>query len=94
MKIVFDPDKDDWNIRHRGLSFEQARDLEFETAIFLNDDRKAYGEQRLIAIGYLGDRLHILCFTPVPEGIRVISFRKANAREAEKYGKPKTKSPD
>lgn len=94
MKIVFDPDKDDWNIRHRGLSFERARDLEFETAIFLNDDRKAYGEQRLIAIGYLGDRLHILCFTPVPEGIRVISFRKANAREAEKYGKPKTKSPD
>ncbi|MDK9722205.1 MAG: BrnT family toxin [Rhodospirillales bacterium] len=56
MKIVFDPDKGDWNIRHRGLSFERARDLEFETAIFLNDDRKAYGEQRLIAIGYLGDR--------------------------------------
>ncbi|MFA6020163.1 MAG: BrnT family toxin [Rhodospirillales bacterium] len=94
MKIVFDPDKDDWNIHHRGLSVERARDLEFETAIFLNDDRKAYGEQRLIAIGYLGDRLHVLCFTPVPEGIRVISFRKANAREAEKYGKPKTKSPD
>ncbi|MCW9733807.1 hypothetical protein L5B97_10105 [Avibacterium sp. 20-15] len=30
-------------------------------------------------------RLHILVFTPIKTGIRVISFRKANAREVKKY---------
>jgi uncharacterized DUF497 family protein len=34
--------------------------------------------------------LHVLCYIPLGEGIRVISFRKANIREARKYGKAKT----
>jgi uncharacterized DUF497 family protein len=44
----------------------------------------------LVAAGYLHRRLHILCFLPKAAGIRVISFRKANDREARKYGRPKT----
>ena len=35
-------------------------------------------------------RLHVLCFTEIPDGIRVISFRKANAREVKRYAKAKT----
>jgi hypothetical protein len=31
-----------------------------------------------------------LCFVATTEGIRVISFRKANAREVRKHGKAKT----
>ena len=34
--------------------------------------------------------LNVLCFATTEEGIRVISFRKANTREARKYGKAKT----
>jgi uncharacterized DUF497 family protein len=49
-----------------------------------------HGENRIVAVGYLHRRLHILCFLPTAGGIRVISFRKANDREARKYGKPKT----
>ncbi|MBT9476496.1 BrnT family toxin [Polaromonas sp.] len=30
-------------------------------------------------------RLHVLCFTPIDGGIRVISFRKANPREIRSY---------
>jgi len=48
------------------------------------------GENRIVGIGYLERRLHVLCFIPTRNGIRVISFRKANDREARKYGKPKT----
>jgi len=48
------------------------------------------GEKRRIAIGYLDGRLHFLCFVEIPSGIRVISFRKANLREARKHGKPLT----
>ncbi len=33
------------------------------------------------------DRLHVLCFTEESEGIRVISFRRANDREVNRYAK-------
>jgi hypothetical protein len=39
---------------------------------------------------YRAGRLHILCFVFITNDIRVISFRKANTREARKYGKPIT----
>jgi len=90
MEIEFDPAKDARNIRERGLSFRRARDFEFETAIYFMDDRRDYGETRRVAVGYLDRRLHILCFVETEMGIRVISFRKANAREVRKYGKAKT----
>ena len=63
-------------------------DFDFETAIHLQEQRR--GESRQIAIGYLENRLHVLCYLETANGIRVISFRKANGREARKYGKPKT----
>lgn len=90
MDISFDPAKNDKNIRERRLSFERAADFDFESAIFLVDERHEYGEVRRIAIGYLDGRLHVLCFVDTPDGIRVISFRKANTREGKKYGKPLT----
>jgi uncharacterized DUF497 family protein len=48
------------------------------------------GEIRRIAVGYLDKRLHLLCYIPQSDGIRIISFRKTNAREARRYGKPQT----
>jgi hypothetical protein len=36
---------------------------------------------------YLEERLHVLCFTPIRSGVRVISFRKANLREMKRYDK-------
>ena len=88
MDIEFDPHKNERNIRERGLSFERAADFDFETAGVYVEQR--HGESRRVAVGYLDGRLHVLCYVPTPDGIRVISFRKANEREARKYGKPKT----
>jgi uncharacterized protein len=34
--------------------------------------------------------LHVLCFTPATDGIRVISFRKANTREVRNYEQTRT----
>lgn len=90
MRIEFDTDKNIRNIRERGLSFEEAAEFDFESAAYLKDDRKEYGEERIIAVGYLNRRLHILCFAAITDGIRVISFRKANLREAKKHGKALT----
>jgi len=86
VRIVYDPAKDRRNVDERGLSFARAVDFDFDTAKYLIDRRKDYGEERLIALGYLGDRLHVLCFVALPDGIRVISFRKANKRESARHG--------
>lgn len=85
MKIDFDPPKNEQNIRDRRLSFDRTAEFDFRTAIFWVDARRDYGEVRRLALGYLGDRLHVLCFMDIIGGIRVISFRRANAREAKRY---------
>ncbi len=85
MRISYDPAKNERNIRDRGLSFASAAEFDFETAMYAADERKEYGETRFVAIGMLDERLHVLCFTETAEGIRVISFRKANTREVKRY---------
>ena len=85
MQITFDPAKNILNIEMRGLSFEQVVNFEFETALFSQDLRQEYGEMRLRALGYLGQRVHALVFVETELGIRVISFRKANKREVAIY---------
>ena len=87
MRIHFDPGKNERNIRERGLSFEQVGEFDFSSALVALDEREEYGEARYVALGMLGERLHVLCFTEATDGIRVISFRKANAREVARYAK-------
>lgn len=85
MHIEFDVKKNETNIRERGLSFERASDFDFDRAIIKQNVGKPHLEVRYIAVGFLDARLHVLCFTPVEDGIRVISFRKANSREIKRY---------
>lgn len=85
MRLHFDPAKNERSIRLRGLSFERVAEFDFERALFAVDDRRAYPEVRHVAIGAVGGRLHVLCFSETADGIRVISFRKANAREVRRY---------
>jgi len=87
MRIEFDPAKNDRNIRVRGLAFDRAAEFDFETARFAPDTRRDYGEVRVRAFGYLDERLHVLVFVEIADGIRVISFRKANQREVKCYEK-------
>lgn len=85
MEITYDRSKNLFNINNRNLSFEEVVNFDFETANYTIDRRKNYGEIRRCAIGYLENRLHALVFTETRNGIRVISFRKANIREVRNY---------
>ena len=69
------------------MPFSKVADFQWDSAIFTEDVRKDYPESRFIAVGYLDDRLHVLCFSETDLGIRVISFRKANKREEKHYEK-------
>ncbi len=88
MRIEYDPIKSEKNIKDRNLSFSSVHDFDWSDAIVGEDSRYEYPEPRYIAVGYLEYRLHVLCFTPIEDGIRVISFRKANKREAKRNDKP------
>jgi uncharacterized DUF497 family protein len=90
VRITFDPVKNERNVRLRALPFERAADFDFDGALYGLDERKEYAEARFVAVGLLGDRLHVLCFTETADGIRVISFRKANAREVKRYAEAHT----
>ena len=87
MKIEYDPEKSRKNCLERNLSFYEASQFDWETSLYIEDDRNEYPEQRFIALGYLYERLHVICFTPINEGVRIISFRKANSREVKRYEK-------
>ena len=52
---------------------------------WISDTHHHYGEQRVRVLGRLKGRVHALVFVETLRGIRVISFRKANAREVNIY---------
>lgn len=86
MKLEYDNAKNTRNICERGIPFTEAVRFDFETAVEWEDQRSNYGETRMIAVGYIGARLHVLCYKSISASmIRVISLRKANARERKWY---------
>jgi uncharacterized DUF497 family protein len=87
MAITFDAEKNARNIVERGLSFERVGELEWETAVIVEDTRRDYGEPRLRVMARLDGRLHAAVVTPRGEDLRVISFRRASRREVRLYGK-------
>ena len=90
MFVSFDPVKNEANLQKHGLSLALAVNFNPTKAYVRVDDRKEYGEVRYIACWGLRARLHILCFTETEEGIRAISFRRANHRETKTYEKTRS----
>jgi uncharacterized protein len=85
VKIEFDENKSRKNAIERDLPFDKVAEFDWETALIFSDERFLYPELRFAAFGFIGSRLHFLCYTPTEEGVRVISFRKANQREVKHY---------
>ncbi|MBV9288321.1 MAG: BrnT family toxin [Hyphomicrobiales bacterium] len=91
MRVTFDPAKNARNTAERSLSFERVADLEWETAVAVEDDRKDYGERRLRVMALLGPRLHVAMVTFRGDATHVISFRKANSRDIKRYAEEKNR---
>ena len=85
MEIEYDEAKRRLTLQKRGLDFaDAARVLEGEY-IVQDDDRVDYPEPRYQTYGYLGERLVMFAWTPIDDGMRIISMRKCNERERQKY---------
>ena len=89
MKVTFDPAKDSLNRDKHGASLAEAAAFEWNDALVWPDTRRDYGEARQVALGYIGLRLMVLVFVDRPPEHpterRVISLRKANRREIQRY---------
>ncbi len=51
----------------------------------VEDDRRDYGEDRFITVGFLDVSMVVVVWTPRKVGARIISMRKANDREQRLY---------
>lgn len=86
MQFEWDSDKAAANVSRHGVSFELAM------LVFLDDGRLIkldehfdYGEERIITMGHVDNRLHVVVYTQANDTIRIISARKANKREQRRY---------
>lgn len=85
MKIAFDLAKDAINKEKHGTSLGTASDFEWDDSVVWPDERRDYGEDRMVGIGYIGNRLYVIVFVDRGDERRIISLRKANKREESIY---------
>ena len=79
----WDPDKRAANLEKHGVDFAIIVDFEWDTAVsrLQNRDR----ELRYGAIGYIGDRLHVVVYTMRGPIVRLVSLRKGGRRDRRDY---------
>ena len=83
MKYTFDHRKAALNLAKHGVLFEAAEDFEWEFAMV--DVVLVGQESRLVSTGLLKERVHVLIVTLRGNDVRIISLRRANRKEVERY---------
>jgi uncharacterized DUF497 family protein len=73
------------NLEKHGVDFVDAVLVLAAAPLILEDMRRDYGEQRCLALGELRGLLFAVTFTIRNGAFRLISARRANARERSRY---------
>lgn len=70
------------NLRKHGVDFTEVEGFLWDDAVVFEDRRERYLEQRWVAFGPIGNKIHVLVFSEPEDGVtRVISLRHATRRE-------------
>ncbi|CEN56672.1 BrnT family toxin [Candidatus Methylopumilus turicensis] len=85
MKFNFDSNKDAINLAKHQLSLADAANLDWMAALIWIDNRHDYGEIRQVGLVPMNQRLYVVVFVDKKTERRIISLRKANNREYERY---------
>ncbi|HEY4595771.1 MAG TPA: BrnT family toxin [Thermoanaerobaculia bacterium] len=83
MRFTWDEAKRDANLRKHGLDFADAPEVFAGPTCTVEDSRLAYGEQRLMTLGFLRGLAVSILHTETDYEIRIISFRNATKRETD-----------
>ena len=81
MRILCDPRRRKKTLAERGLDFEDAAVVFQGVTVEILDERKEYGEVRIICFGLLKGRIVVIRYTPRGADRHIFSMRKANDRE-------------
>ena len=81
MVLTFDPAKRDKTLHERGLDFADAERVFAGLTVEFEDQRRDYGEPRIICYGRLAGRMVVVGYTPRGADRHIFSMRKANERE-------------
>ncbi len=87
MEIEYDSAKEERNLRARGISLQAAIAIFEGKPTIKPDNRRDYGEARMIATGEIAGRLHVCVYTQRDQKMRIISLRRANRRERNAHYK-------
>jgi uncharacterized DUF497 family protein len=85
MEISYDPAKRDATLANRGLDFADALTVFKGPTYDAVDDRFDYGEERILTVGLLLGRMVIVVWRQRGLCRHIISMRKANDREQDRY---------
>lgn len=85
VEIEYDPDKRAETLRERQLDFAKAGRIFSSFHMSGEDDRKDYGEVRMITLGRLDRHIVVCVWTERAGKRRIISLRKAEPDEREIY---------
>lgn len=86
MVIEWDDNKNRHNFEKHGIYFEEAQAIFSSPRLTMVDDRQDYGEVREYSIGRIATLVVIVTVHTERGGkTRLISARKANARERQRY---------
>lgn len=86
MDLDWDPKKRDDTLKERGLDFAIVAEADWDDALTVEDSRTDYGEARFVSLVPIRERLYVVAWCMRGDKLRVISLRKANARERKIHG--------
>lgn len=86
MQLTFDPVKRAKTLAERGLDFADAAAVFEGETLEVEDNRRDYGEIRIICFGLLAGRVVVVGYSPRGADRHIFSMRKANEREQERIG--------
>ena len=90
MDFTWDAKKSDDNLRDRGFDFAFASLIFDGVTVEVEDRRRDYGEERMVAIGQ-ADGIHLtVVYTDRDRARRIISARRSNRRERQVYARAGT----
>ena len=85
---TWDEAKRQATLRHRELDFADAESVFEGRRYYTRDDnRRDYGEERHITVGYLFGRFVVVVWTGSDDDRRIISMRYGHGREEARYRK-------
>ena len=85
MEFEWDAAKSARNQITRGLSFGDAAIIFDAPTLEILDNRRAYGEVRVKAIGHIENEIYVVIYTDRQGVRRIISARRANRKERKQW---------